>query len=108
MESKSLQQIDPKRLAKERVRAEAERRGNFVRGMGSSLVGYGDGYKDGFEQAIAWVLGQLSDPLTADYRPNAGMDFIKRYCECRPKDRKSILEKFENSPPPAIPTTDKY
>lgn len=86
--------VDPKHFQK-RATVEAERRTAFVRGMGGALVGYCDGYADGFEQAIQWLFGNLPNPLTADYRPGAGMSFSKEYYESRPKERKSILEWFE-------------
>ena len=84
-------------LGSDEVRAEALRRAAFIRGMGGSLVGYGDGYADGFEHAIQWLLGDATDPLTLDYRPDAGMEFTKRYYACRPKERKRVLESFRKT-----------
>lgn len=81
--------------AKIRARAEAERRAKFVRGMGSALVGYSDGYADGFEHAVAWLLGETCDPLTIEYRPDSGMKFSKDYYRYRPKERARMLEIFE-------------
>jgi hypothetical protein len=87
--------IDPERLEKARICAEAQRRATFVREMGGSVSGYCDGYTDGFEHAIQWLLGQLSDPLTVEYRPSAGMNFAKdRYRHDR-KERKKLIEWFE-------------
>lgn len=86
--------IDPD-LFQKRIHAEAERRSAFVRGMGGSLVGYCDGYADGFEQAAQWLLGQLSDPLAVEYRPASGMSFSKEYYKGRSKERRRILEWFE-------------
>jgi hypothetical protein len=89
--------IDQMRLKLERecYSLEAKRRSSFVRGIGSPVAGYGDGYADGFEHAMKWLLGELSDLFAADYRPDAGMDFAKTYYIRRPKDRKATLERFE-------------
>jgi hypothetical protein len=83
------------KLKREQYSFEAKRRSSFVRGIGSPVAGYVDGYADGFEHAMKWLLGEISDPFAADYRPDAGMAFAKTYYICRPKDRKATLEQFE-------------
>jgi hypothetical protein len=92
----AMPKIDQPRADQSRSRAEAQRRAAFVRGMGGSVCGYSDGYMDGFEYAIEWLLGEATTDLFAlTYRPDAGMDFSKRYYASRPKERKRILELFE-------------
>ena len=86
--------INSERFRKERVSAEAACRASFVRGTGSSLAGYCDGYADGFEHAIQWLRDQTNDPLTVDYRNGAGMSFAKEHYKRHPKDRIKILEWF--------------
>ena len=75
--------------------AEAEKRAKFVRGMGSSLVGYCDGYADGFEHAVMWLLGEMPNPLVLEYRPASGMGYLKDYYKYRPQERTRILKLFE-------------
>ena len=85
------------RLKENRVKAEAEKRARFVRGIGNAVCGYSDGFKDGFEQAVQWLLGELPGPLEASYRPDAGMEYSKTYYSCHPTERKKILEWFEKN-----------
>jgi hypothetical protein len=87
--------IDPKRLQKERVHVEAARRAAFVRGMGGSLTGYCEGYRDGFEHAIQWLLDPSVDPLALDYRSDSGMKSVKQYHSCNPVEKAKVLEWFQ-------------
>ena len=80
-----------------RARVEAERRARFVRGMGGSLVGYFDGYADGFEHAVAWMFEKLGDPLAVEYRPDSGMNAVKNYYKNYPKERRRALKGFEKA-----------
>jgi len=87
--------------------AEAERRAKFVRSVGGSVAGYCDGYADGFEHAAAWLLGHVTDPLAAEYRPGAGMSHSKDYYKNRPKERSRILEWFEKMAASPAKKTDQ-
>ncbi len=50
---------------------------------------------DGFEHAIQWILGENADLLELDYRPDAGMESVRRYYYWRPLEKKKLLETFE-------------
>ena len=92
-----LIQMDQTICDKHRSSIEAERRASFVTGMGGSVCGYADGYQDGFEHAIQWLLDENPCLLDLDYRPSAGMDFSKKYYGLRLKERKELLDRFEKS-----------
>jgi hypothetical protein len=83
------------KTASPNAHAEAERRAKFVRGMGSAVIGYCDGYADGFEHAVAWLMGQACDPLSMEYRPGSGMSYVKSFYKNNPKERVRILKWFE-------------
>lgn len=97
--------IDQSRLENGRIRAEAERRASFVRGVGNSVCGYRDGYRDGFEHAIDWLLGEIPDLLSLEYRPDAGMEFSQRYYGVGTKERKKLLELFDQKTTASVKAT---
>lgn len=89
--------VDPTQLSESGVRLEAERRAKFVRSFGHTMVGYSDGYADGFEHAIKWLLynvSALDELLDLKYRPDAGMEFTKKHYERYPEDKNKALERF--------------
>ncbi len=89
--------IEPDSLQKERVHLEAARRAAFVHGMGAAVAGYCDGYADGFEHAISWLLDPSVDLLALDYRAGSGMKSAKDYYNLNPNEKVKILEWFRGS-----------